>query len=101
MAKEWAKAFYKSNGWQQARAMALRRDMYTCKKCGARAQEVHHIIELTQNNIADPNISLNLDNLMSLCHDCHTVITKKNNKHDCDPEYFFDDNGNLQRTLPG
>jgi 5-methylcytosine-specific restriction endonuclease McrA len=35
------------------------------------AVEVHHITELTPDNINDPSVSLNLDNLVSLCKDCH------------------------------
>ena len=35
------------------------------------AVEVHHITELTPDNINDPSVSLNLDNLVSLCRECH------------------------------
>jgi 5-methylcytosine-specific restriction endonuclease McrA len=75
MAKAWAKAFYHSQAWQAKRAMALRRDGFTCRDCGSRATEVHHIIELTPNNINDVRVSLCEKNLVSLCHECHTRIT--------------------------
>ena len=97
MAKEWAKAFYKSKAWQQVRREALRRDHYTCCRCSARAEEVHHVKELTPENIGDINISLNINNLESLCHDCHTKETKG-----CDGDiaqgYCFDENGQAIRT---
>ena len=87
MAKEWAKSFYKSRAWRQLRAEILRRDMFTCEECGARATEVHHEIELTPGNIDDPAIALNPKLLHSLCHDCHTAITQGNS--DCAEGYFF------------
>lgn len=104
MAKGSRKWFYNSQAWQHARAAALRRDMYTCAYCGARATEVHHLIELNDDNIHDPKIALSLSNLQSLCHECHSAITMDEHgikKMDCDIEYYFDADGNLQRrTLP-
>ena len=100
MAREFAKAFYRSDAWQDMRAYILHRDLYTCT-CGARANEVHHIIELTPLNIHDTSIALNPENLVSLCHECHTKITNKNHHADCDGGFFFDSDGFLQRTPPG
>jgi len=65
------KKFYKSNQWQFARMEALRRDEFMCTKCGDPADEVHHIIHLTPDNLLDPAVTLALDNLTSLCRDCH------------------------------
>lgn len=47
-----------------------------CQDCLAEgrytpAEEVHHIIELTPENINSPSIALNPDNLVSLCRECH------------------------------
>ena len=44
-----------------------------CLKSGivTPAEEVHHIIELTPENINDPNISLNEENLVALCREHH------------------------------
>lgn len=96
--KPWARAFYHSQAWQTVRKRALIRDGYTCRICGARATAVDHIRELTPDNIHDPQISLNLDNLQSLCHDCHTVKTMEDKgviQADCDDAYYFDADGNL------
>lgn len=103
MAREALKWFYNSGAWQQARAAALRRDHYTCAYCGARANEVHHLKELNEKNVTDIRISLNLNNLQSLCHQCHTQITMNEHgiKHtDCDMEFYFDEDGILQRRSP-
>ena len=90
MAKEWARKFYNSKAWKDMRAYVLHRDLYTCP-CGARATEVHHIIELTPENINDPNIALNPENLQSLCHECHDKETK--GQSDIVMGYAFDENG--------
>lgn len=56
--------------------MALKRDRYLCADCAkagktTAAEEVHHIIPLTPENIDDPRITTGLDNLVSLCRECH------------------------------
>lgn len=91
MAKQWAKAFYNSKAWRGTRAYVLNRDRYTCAYCYGRAEEVHHVIELTPTNIGDVNISLNPDNLISLCGECHKKITK--GAGDIKEGYVFDEEG--------
>jgi 5-methylcytosine-specific restriction endonuclease McrA len=93
MAKSWAQAFYKSKPWRNVRDEVRRRDQYTCHDCGGRAVEVHHVIELTPDNIHDPNIALNPTNLMSLCGDCHKKRTQK--IADVRDGYTFDENGQV------
>ncbi len=91
MAKGWAVDFYASKAWRSIRRQVLRRDLYTCT-CGLRASEVHHITELTPQNMWQP-ISLDPANLISLCHDCHTKITK--GKSDVAEGYIFDVDGQV------
>lgn len=91
MAKEWAIPFYNSKRWKNCRREVLRRDNYTCAYCSGRAEEVHHVVELNPDNIHDDNIALNPDNLMSLCHNCHTKETK--GVSDVNKGYIFDDDG--------
>jgi len=72
----WAEAFYKSQAWKDIRDVAIRRDAYLCVDCMKSgkvtpAEEVHHIIPLTPENITDASITLNMDNLVSLCRECH------------------------------
>ena len=96
LAKEWAKAFYNSIAWQQVRREVLRRDRYTCCRCASRAEEVHHIQELTPENINNPMITLNPDNLLSLCHSCHDKITK-GFTGDLQEGYVFSDDGQVTK----
>lgn len=72
----WAEFFYKSTAWQRCRDAAWRRDGGLCQDCLKQgklvaAEEVHHITPLTPLNVRNPEISLNLDNLVSLCRECH------------------------------
>lgn len=91
MAQDFAKAFYASGAWRVARKVALRRDGFTCCRCGGHATEVHHIIELTPQNINNPRIALAPSNLESLCHDCHTKETKGGTE--IAAGYYFDASG--------
>lgn len=63
--------------------------MFLCQDCLKRGiitpmEEVHHITELTPENISDPAVSLNLDNLVSLCRDCHQARHKKKKRYKVD-----------------
>jgi len=71
MAKDWAKAFYKSAAWLKCRAAYIQSVFGLCEKCGRPGWIVHHKIKLTPGNINDPNVTLNWDNLEYLCQDCH------------------------------
>lgn len=104
MAREFAKAFYKSKLWQDTREVILKRDRYLCRTVGCYnpAEEVHHIKHLTPENLNDPNVSVNPANLISLCGECHKAIHKKDKvaglkqrakRQDILPEIIFDENG--------
>lgn len=76
LAKEWAKAFYSSERWQQCRqsfiASRISVDGGMCQICGERlGYIVHHTVTLTQQNINDPKITLNHDLLKFECKQCH------------------------------
>ena len=60
--------------------------------CGAIGEEVHHKVPLTADNINDVNITLNPDNLIYLCKDCH------NKEHDRfkKKESIFTEDGDLK-----
>lgn len=75
MAKEWAKAFYQSKVWQDTSKSVKSDANYICVKCNARPAEIaHHIVWLTPQNINDINITLNKNNLMAVCRECHAII---------------------------
>ena len=74
--KDYAERFYKSQAWQQCRAAYASERRGLCERCLARGvfspgEIVHHKIHLTPENISDPTITLNFDNLELLCRLCH------------------------------
>ncbi len=100
MAREFAKKFYRSTLWRSTREFILKRDNYLCQECGEPAQEVHHKIWLTASNINNPEITLNPNNLISLCRNCHFKIhelsrQEAKEKIEIGEEYIFDKNGFL------
>lgn len=76
MAKEFAKAFYKSREWRKCResyiAKRIAADGGMCEICHERlGYYVHHKVLLTPENITDPTIALNHDMLEYACKYCH------------------------------
>ena len=76
MAREFARAFYNSMAWKKCRESykARRRaiDGGMCEVCGMEpGRIVHHKIWLTPENIGNPDIALNHDNLRLDCWSCH------------------------------
>lgn len=72
---EQQKAFYVSVAWIGC-ARAYRKNHPLCERCLERndisaAEEVHHKIKLSPENINNPDITLNWDNLEALCGKCH------------------------------
>ena len=98
MARDFAKSFYKSKEWQQTRDYILKRDRYLCR-CGKPATEVHHIKHLSPQNINDVTVTMNPNNLVSLCRDCHFEEHKgehgKGRANEEKNPYTFDENGML------
>ena len=74
--KEWAKSFYKSQAWIKCRNAYIRQrigiDGGICEECkDNQGYIVHHKTMLTKENINDPEVSLNHDNLEFVCKECH------------------------------
>ena len=93
--REFARTFYRSMAWRAVREAAMSRDGRLCVDCMKKgmyvpAEEVHHIIPLSPDNINDPTIALNLDNLVSLCRECHKA------RHHPEPQrYRVDEYGRV------
>lgn len=87
--------FYKSTEWSVSRAGIITRAKGICEKCGKVGEEVHHIIHLTIHNVDNPAVSLNPENLILLCKDCHN---KEHHRFGKFTEYSFDREGNLVHT---
>lgn len=84
--------FYKSDNWKIARAMKIASAGGRCERCGDVGTEVHHIIHLTPENVDNPEISINQDNLLLLCKECHN---KEHERFTDKKEYKFDEDGNV------
>ena len=100
MAKTWAKPFYNSPAWRNAResyiSYRLSVDGGMCEVCHKQlGYIVHHKIALTPLNINDPTISLNRNNLRYECKACHD---REEGHYIGGKEYIpaccFDSNGN-------
>lgn len=76
MAKEYAERFYNSRAWRRCRASFVAHrvmiDGGECQRCrDCPGYIVHHRKPITPDNINDPEITLNENNLEFLCHACH------------------------------
>ena len=76
MAKEYAKAFYKSTTWQQCRESYIKYRHGLCERCLAKGiiktgLIVHHKIYISPENISNPEITTDFNNLELLCQECH------------------------------
>lgn len=96
MAKEWAKPFYNSTAWKEARAAYIKLritiDGGLCETCGKKhGYIVHHKIPLTEENICDPEITLNFENFKYDCKECHDNEDENhgvNRKKECYCEFI-------------
>lgn len=73
------KNFLSSDAWINFRLMLIAERGNKCEKCGkriARSIDIigHHKIELTPESVSDYNVSLNPDNVMLVCFDCHNIL---------------------------
>lgn len=70
------KRFYNSKEWAVFRKMIIAERGPICFKCNkaiteAKQLQIHHIEELTESNYTDTTISLNPENVIILCQQCH------------------------------
>lgn len=78
----FARDFYISPEWIRCRKAYAQSKGWLCERCAARGDivpgdEVHHKIRLSRQNLSDPSITLNWDNLELLCKDCHLHVHDK------------------------
>lgn len=72
----FAHEFYKTWTWMKCARAYKQSQSGLCERCWSKGlivpgDEVHHKIKLTPENINDPAIALNWDNLELLCKNCH------------------------------
>ena len=90
----WKDTFYGSRAWKKLRAYIKSRDKGLCQECLKKGiikqgTVVHHIIELNAQRVKDETISLNPDNLITLCTECHAA------KHKTPRRYKVDELGRV------
>ena len=83
-------AFYVSWAWRKCRAGFVAFKGGLCERClqrgiinagqPGRPLEAHHKIPLTAQNVNDPDVALNWDNLELLCKDCHDEERQRTEK---------------------
>lgn len=83
--KEYAKSFYKSPRWRNTREAYAKSVGGLCEECLKHGlynpgEIVHHIRPITPDNIDDPNVTLNWDNLILVCRECHSAEHSSNPK---------------------
>lgn len=90
-------AIYHTTRWRKLRQVYYEHQHGICEHCQQPGDLVDHIEEITTDNVDDPFITYNWDNLQLLCIPCHNIKTFR--KHHSTREGFsFDDEGNLIKT---
>lgn len=89
-----AESLYHSRAWRECRNAYLKSVGGLCERCLKNgviraAKDVHHKIRLTAENVKDPSISLNWDNLEALCAEHHTA------EHGSPRRYTIGENGQV------
>ena len=98
--------FYNSKAWRRLAKHYASSKGYICEQCRNKYAKsdikpfykqfhVHHKIELTAENIDNPDIALNESNLMLLCQHCHNVLTTQ--KEVLAPGLEFDEKGMVRK----
>jgi 5-methylcytosine-specific restriction endonuclease McrA len=87
--KPYAEEFYKSKAWKQCREAYARSKGGLCEKClkdgrYTAGEIVHHKVHLSPENITDPNVSLNWDNLELLCRLHHAEAHGREKRYKVD-----------------
>lgn len=99
MARDFAKAFYFSKAWKDLRDYIFKKNNGICEQCGEPGKIVHHIIHITESNINNADITLNEDNLMLVCKDCHEKL-HNNSKRTTREGFKFNEEGKLVPISP-
>lgn len=94
MSQPYAQAFYNSQEWHNAKEAHLQKVGRLCERCLLQgiiepARVVHHIQPITPQNINDVHVTLDDNNLMALCMDCHAEV------HKGEKRWSVDDAGNV------
>lgn len=100
--KDFAESFYKSRAWQRNRAAYAKSVSGLCEDCLDLGEIVpgdivHHMVELTPENINDPQIAMAWSNLRLCCRDHHRLRHKSRGGR----RYTVEPGGNIRlKDLP-
>lgn len=91
--------FYKSGAWVNCRNNYMKSVGGLCEICKEKglivpAIIVHHKVHLNAENLSDPNVSLNFNNLQAVCRDCHARL------HGKEKRYFVREDGTVEVIAP-
>ena len=86
--------------WRKCRDAYMRMGRGLCEPCfkkgiWTRAEIVHHKIHITPENLDDPSVTLNFDNLERVCRKCHAKEHPEIYGEILEPRVGFDDEGNV------
>ena len=82
--------FYKTQTWKKIQQAYKKSRHNICERCGEYGDIVHHKVYVTVENINNPEVTMNVNNLELVCRKCH------NKEHFAeDSTYSFDEDGNL------
>ena len=89
MAKEYAADFYNSRAWKSCRKSYAKSVGNLCERCLANglivpADIVHHKVHISPDNIHDPNVTLDWNNLECVCRKCHMELHGKQKRFKVD-----------------
>lgn len=78
---ECAESFYKSRAWRKCKDGYIKSVGGLCERCLKKGlynpgRIVHHKTYIGPDNINDPSVTLNWDNLELLCRSCHELEHK-------------------------
>ena len=77
--KDYAGKLYNTKKWQDVRKAYAKSVGHLCERCLAKGiykpgEIVHHKIPITPENINDPAVAFNFDNLECVCRECHAQL---------------------------
>lgn len=84
--------FYTSKDWRDFRMNLIRQRGCVCARCGQTFEDLsrlighHSPVELTIDNVHDPAVSLNPNNIEILCLDCHN---QEHNRFGCSTHHVY------------
>ena len=100
MSKGILRKFYNSKQWRKTSNLYLKSKNFLCERCGAPAEICHHKKYLNEFNYGNYDISLNFENLESLCMTCHNIEHfGKNYENEGNRQVIFDKSGNIEKII--